>query len=225
MSSTAILIFARSAGLEGISKHIGGDVNDTITLFDILNKKVVRLAKNSGSPYFVYNETCQMGDTFGEKLANAVSDIFKKGFEKVIILGNDCLQLRKDTLRNAARQLDKVNMVIGPDHHGGAYLIGINVSVFDKQSFASLKWQTKLLYRNLQQYSTTSSSLPFLFDLNVPTDARLLIKILFTRSLWSKLLGRIIRNHTIDFFYVKGICLFLYATIKSLRAPPAFVYN
>jgi hypothetical protein len=40
-------------------------------------------------PYFISDESTQQGDSFGDKLSHAIQSVLDRGYDKVIVLGND----------------------------------------------------------------------------------------------------------------------------------------
>lgn len=81
----------------------------------------------------------QRGGSFGERLANAMHDAFALGYERVIVMGNDCPELTVDDLRAAARALDQHQCVVGPAEDGGCYLVGLHGVTTEMLS--SVGWQ------------------------------------------------------------------------------------
>lgn len=67
----------------------------------------------------------QRGATFGEKLTNLFQDMFSAGYERVVVVGNDCAELTTADLDAAMRALDDHECVVGPAEDGGCYLIGL----------------------------------------------------------------------------------------------------
>ncbi|MDR3762798.1 MAG: DUF2064 domain-containing protein [Acidobacteriota bacterium] len=105
---------------EGIDIHIFTSVNPTPSM-----------------PRFPYH--LQHGGSFGERLAQAVAQIGKLGYEKVVIVGSDCPLLTLDDIRLAFLYLDSRRLVLGPDHQGGCYLIGLRT--WDLALIADVHWQ------------------------------------------------------------------------------------
>lgn len=85
-------------------------------------------------PYHVQN-----GGSFGERLEQAVEKIGALGYEKVVIVGSDCPLLTLDDIRSAFVSLDSKRLVLGPDHQGGCYLIGLRPQ--DLALIADVHWQ------------------------------------------------------------------------------------
>jgi glycosyltransferase A (GT-A) superfamily protein (DUF2064 family) len=163
----------------------------------------------------------QHGADFGEKLANAFDNVFAKGYEKVIALGNDCLELSVALLKRATEQLKKNDCVYGQAADGGCYLIGETESAFDKGAFTALPWKTSCLYEALVLHSKpwvkVSQMLPVLHDLDTETDAYqnrssvslAAVVLNLINSSAKQLIGRFDAYH-----------LGYFITLFQLRAPP-----
>lgn len=131
-----------------------------------------------GLPVYTSAQNNQNGNGFGEKISNTIQEVFNRGFEKIIIVGNDCPLLNLATLRKAVYQLQNNDVVIGPDKRGGIYLLGISKSFFCKKEIEHLPWQTSGLAFALQSYLKSLQVLPFvlktLSDINETSDLFLL---------------------------------------------------
>ena len=82
----------------------------------------------------------QRGPDLGERMLNAVSSCRKNGFEKIVIIGTDCLTLNEKVIARAFDELDHVDVVLGPCVDGGYYLIGLKKSY--KMLFRHRDWGT-----------------------------------------------------------------------------------
>lgn len=71
---------------------------------------------------------------------NAAEDCFGEGFERVVIVGTDCLDFTRDDLRVAFDRLTRTDYCIGPSTDGGYYLIGTRVS--RREPFDGVEWGT-----------------------------------------------------------------------------------
>jgi uncharacterized protein len=67
----------------------------------------------------------QADGDLGARMANAFSEAFLNGSERVVIIGTDCPGLNAGHLHAAFEKLDTCDMVLGPAHDGGYYLIGL----------------------------------------------------------------------------------------------------
>lgn len=128
----------------------------------------VRQIKETGLPFFIWNEQLQKGSTFGERLANAVDAVFQKGFQKVVVMGNDCLSLTSYHIQSAARSLACNDAVLAPTKKGGVYLIGLTKNKFDKKSFIDIRWQCSSTCHDLQAWLSGNQihTLPLKDDVN-----------------------------------------------------------
>lgn len=167
-ASTAILLFAQSEKKESASKPIAYSSKQNVLLWKKMNNRVLKTIQLTKLPYFISNENDQIGSTFGEKITNSILAIFEKGFDKVIVVGNDCVQLKATFLHQAERNLQNNDWVIGSDYSGGAYLLGVTKSKFKAESFKNIPWKTKNVFTALQSlYKTQSIAyLPCLNDCN-----------------------------------------------------------
>ncbi|WP_422083379.1 TIGR04282 family arsenosugar biosynthesis glycosyltransferase [Ulvibacterium sp.] len=86
----------------------------------------------------VYDKRVQKGRILGERMAQAFSEGFNNGFEKIIIIGSDMLDLSQSDLENAFTALDENDFVIGPAEDGGYYLLGMRY--FKRQLFQDKQW-------------------------------------------------------------------------------------
>lgn len=140
--NTAILIFTNSADKEAERKSFL-----SVNILSKLNRQILKKVVKTKLPFFVISDEKQVGDSFGERFTNAIESIFKKGFQNIIAVGNDTPHLKTKHLLEANYQLEKKNTVLGPSKDGGFYLLGITKSLFNKQSFLSLPWQTSSLQK------------------------------------------------------------------------------
>jgi rSAM/selenodomain-associated transferase 1 len=58
-------------------------------------------------------------------MQHAISDSFQRGYSHVVLIGSDLHDIRTSDLREAFRQLDHHDVVLGPAADGGYYLIGM----------------------------------------------------------------------------------------------------
>jgi glycosyltransferase A (GT-A) superfamily protein (DUF2064 family) len=81
----------------------------------------------------------QRGKTFGERLSNAFDKLAQRGYEQIVIVGRDCPELTVTDIQDAFRALRKSRAVLGPDHRGGCYLIGLHAT--DRALLDGIQWQ------------------------------------------------------------------------------------
>lgn len=172
--TTAILLFAQSENAESISKPIAYQKKQSLLLWKNMNKRVLKTIQKTNLPYFISDENNQIGSTFGEKIAHAIQNTFNKGFEKVIVIGNDSIELKANHLLQANTKLQTNDVVLGADFNGGAYLIGVSKSSFDTDTFTAIPWQTRTVFKALQILFCQKKTvvLPSLNDCNSPFDLK-----------------------------------------------------
>ena len=185
-STTAIILFAKSEEIESAAKLIAPSAKQNLLLWKKMNDMVLKTIQKTKLPYFISNETNQVGTTFGEKITHSIQEIFAKGFQNVIVVGNDCIGLKAKNLLNAAQNLQTNSCVLGADYNGGVYLIGVSKSEFSTGLFESIPWQTKNVFLALQTlYKKQSVAyLPRLADCNSASDFK---KILHQLPYFSRL--------------------------------------
>ena len=115
-SSKAILVFAQSASRDALDKKLpGGEC-----IFDHLTRQTIHKAKRTGLPVFHFDEEMQEGTSFGERLSGAMKSLFDKGFESLVVIGNDSPDLSTSVLRKAVSAFDRKKAVLGPSDDGAS---------------------------------------------------------------------------------------------------------
>jgi hypothetical protein len=150
-SQIAILFFSRSAESEAVHKKWTNDPAVDLKIARHLIRHARKQLKAAPFPIFRVNDSMQIGSSFGEKLANAFELIFQKGFENVIAVGNDC----PDSSVNwklISDQLKQKKSILGPDKRGGVYLIGISAKMDFRSIFSKVRWNSKLVFRQLSDH-------------------------------------------------------------------------
>ncbi|MCX2718563.1 TIGR04282 family arsenosugar biosynthesis glycosyltransferase [Lentiprolixibacter aurantiacus] len=142
----ALLIFALSPEAELQQKGLTGETG----LYTLLNQHTLKLANALGTPYFHFTEKEQQGGSFGERYTNAIKEIFSRGFDGIITIGNDTPGLSSRHLQTAFKNLLAGNSVIGPSADGGFYLLAIPRSSFSEEAFLSVSWKTSRVFRQMQ---------------------------------------------------------------------------
>ena len=185
-STTAILLFAKSEEIESIAKPITPSTKKNVLLWKKMNDRILKTIQKTKLPYFISNETNQVGTTFGEKITHSIQEVFDKGFEKVIVVGNDCIALKAKHLSNTEQNLQTNSCVLVADYNGGVYLIGITKLGFNDKDFESIPWQTKNVFSDLQSLYQKQAVvyLPILDDCNSTSDFK---KILHQLPYYSSL--------------------------------------
>ena len=222
MNNCAILVFAKNTSSECSVKRIVVDEKENYNLWKILNHKTVDIAKKSKIQYFIVNENVQIGNNFGEKISNAIQSIFDKGYEKIIVIGNDCPELTAQGLKSAQRKLNQNDFVFGPDFKGGAYLLGISKNQFNCEDFQCFKWQSGLLFSTITAFYKSKKIvvLPYLNDVHDAFSFKRAVHKLFFNSNLKRylLVFFIFLKHTFNFVVVNSTLLKI--AFLKYRGPP-----
>jgi rSAM/selenodomain-associated transferase 1 len=94
-------------------------------------------------PNELYYKEVQHGNDLGEKMSNALADAFAKGYQRVCVIGTDCLELTPSIIDTAFFQLEKFDAIIGPARDGGYYLLGMK-KLFP-EFFQNKAWSTNTI--------------------------------------------------------------------------------
>ncbi len=73
--------------------------------------------------YKVYKKQLQSGNDLGKRMQNAFAYAFTQGYEKAVIIGNDCLEINPAIIMNSFVYLNNDDIVTGPAKDGGYYLL------------------------------------------------------------------------------------------------------
>lgn len=219
---TAIIVFSRSAEKEAEFKNFSSQKNFGFNknVANGLINKTISLAKQTKLPLYVVDEKSQHGYGFGDKLSNSIEDHFAKGYQRLIIIGNDCIKLTEDHLFKTLYHLENNENVAGPTTNGGLYLIGINRHSFDSILFKNIRWQTEHVFNDFINYFP-SYSLPESGDANNEHELKKQLQLLnagnkllqFIQSCFASFTKKILR---ISNFFEQLSALH----ISGLRAPP-----
>lgn len=148
---TAILYFAFRPETEAQRKPIfvnhGHKVN--VQFYHELQEELFDRLTPLGLPIIHIADNEQRGEGFGERISNAIEDVWTKGYERVIVLGNDCPELGIESYQRSIDILEKGNACLIPTQHGGTGLIALHKSQYNGEHWRSLEWQTSKTFEEL----------------------------------------------------------------------------
>lgn len=102
----------------------------------------------------------EAGD-LGDKMQKAFQQVFKLGFEQILIIGTDCYELKSDHLRQAFDTLGHKDLALGPAADGGYYLLGLKKPCVTL--FQGISWSTdSVLQQTLEKAKQQSLSFELL---------------------------------------------------------------
>ena len=126
------------------------------------------------SPHQNWHVQTQKGEDLGEKMNNAFLDLKSNGYDQVVIIGTDCLELTSELIHKAFESLISFDYVLGPANDGGYYLLGLtelnDVLFLNKEWSNSQVFQTT--YEAIQQQNKTVFILEKLSDIDTFEDLR-----------------------------------------------------
>jgi rSAM/selenodomain-associated transferase 1 len=85
----------------------------------------------------------------GDRLARAVDDAVRAGVTRLVIVGSDCPAMEGRDIDQALVALDEVEVVIGPAHDGGYWLLGLRGKA--PSLFQDIPWSTGRVFETTLQ--------------------------------------------------------------------------
>ena len=143
MSRNIILIFTRNPEPGKCKTRLAATVGNAnaLEIYKILLQHTVSVTENLNYDKAVYysdkitkndvwkntnyQKFKQEGEDLGVRMLNAFNNSFIAGYEKVIIVGSDVIDLKQRHINEAFNALDNNDVVIGPAEDGGYYLLGM----------------------------------------------------------------------------------------------------
>jgi len=122
--------------------------------------------------YGTANYVPQSDGDLGERLDTAVREAYAQGVERVVVIGADCPELDATLLREAFKQLDETDVVLGPAWDGGYFLIGLRQHCLEL--FQGIEWGTEQVLKQTLERATaaglTTRPVRRLPDVDYPED-------------------------------------------------------
>lgn len=160
----ALIIFTRNPELGKCKTRLAQTLGDVSALhiYKYLLQHTANVAKTVKSDRYVfYSETInpndiwsgdyfskkqQKGKDLGERMHHAFNELLDSGYEKVIIIGSDLLDLNAAIIEQAFSELEANDVVIGPAVDGGYYLLGMKT--LHPELFKNKAWGTETVRRD-----------------------------------------------------------------------------
>ena len=83
----------------------------------------------------------QQGADLGERMSHSIRKTFDEGYEKVAIIGTDCIGMDGQFIEHTFKMLDNHDFVIGPSSDGGYYLLALKA--VQDWLFERMAWSTE----------------------------------------------------------------------------------
>ena len=158
-SKNLLLIFTRNPELGKCKTRLAATVGDEIALniYKFLLNHTADITKDVNAAKQVwyseeiwedhiwsnhsFDKKLQEGADLGIRMANAFSEGFVAGFERIIVIGSDMHDLDQTNIDKAFTALENSDFVVGPAEDGGYYLLGMNT--FNADVFKNKIWGTE----------------------------------------------------------------------------------
>ena len=119
----------------------------------------------------------QTGSNLGEKMNNAMQEIFYNGYNRVVLIGSDIPSLRHENIKRAFDSLNNSDVVIAPSKDGGYWLIGMRKFFPEVFNISESKWgNSSVLDSTIMKLKDSGISYNFadiLQDLDTPEDIKI----------------------------------------------------
>lgn len=157
-SKKALIIFTRNPEIGKVKTRLAKTVGDKIALeiYKFLLHHTEEITRNLKiDKYIFYSENIhkndlwnseifrkklQKGEDLGQRMQESFSELFTMGYEKIIIIGSDIIDLTQKDIEHAFERLEINSFVIGPAMDGGYYLLGMKK--LKKELFQNKNWST-----------------------------------------------------------------------------------
>ena len=157
-----LIIFTRNPKLGKVKTRLAKSIGDenALTIYKTLLDRTEKTTRNldcDKAVYYsvkiresdiwdasIYQKHQQHGDDLGIRMLNAFSEGFNNNYDKVVIIGSDLYDLNPNHINSAFKALDNNDVVVGPAHDGGYYLLGMKFLY--SQVFKNKKWGTSTVF-------------------------------------------------------------------------------
>ena len=164
MSKNLLIIFTRNPELGKVKTRLAKAIGEenALTIYKTLLDRTERTTRNLScdkAVYYsvkirghdiwdasIYQKHQQHGDDLGVRMHNAFFEAFNNNYDKVVIIGSDLYDLNPSHINEAFKALDENEIVIGPAHDGGYYLLAMK-SLYS-QVFKNKNWGTSAVFKD-----------------------------------------------------------------------------
>lgn len=84
----------------------------------------------------IYRYTPQGPGDLGERMGRAFEENVRRGYDKILVVGADCPEIDATVSQRASDALRDHDLVLGPAHDGGYYLIGLRANAVQSKMTA-----------------------------------------------------------------------------------------
>jgi len=190
MSKELLIIFIRNPALGKVKTRLANKIGDekALEIYKALLKHTMDTTKDLSCDKIVYysdfidpaddwdpqiyQKSLQVGDDLGPRMLSAFQEGFERGYESIVIIGSDCLELTPEIIQDSFKVLQDNDVVLGPAKDGGYYLMGMKK--LHVSFFFSKEWGTSSVLqetmKNILQKQLSLQLLPVLSDIDDEKD-------------------------------------------------------
>ena len=151
MQKHQLIVFSRTPVPGKVKQRIARALgqNKALSIHHKLFDYTLQVVRSSGLPYKIYfsgpaatlpvDYELQHGKDLGQRMLNCFKKELKQA-DSVCLIGSDCLEITPVILQQAFAVLANYDVVLGPAHDGGYYLVGMK-AVYPKL-FTNITWGT-----------------------------------------------------------------------------------
>lgn len=190
MSDILLLVFVKKPVAGKVKTRLAASIGNekALTVYHALLKHTQQVVEQANVPTHVYyadepahddywnafEKKQQVGESLGERMANAFRESFDAGFKRIVIIGSDTFDLSPALIHEAFQKLMKHDTVIGPAKDGGYYLLGMNTYL--PALFLDKKWSTDSVFQDtltdIKKGHRSYALLPELNDIDTIDDLK-----------------------------------------------------
>tara|TARA_R110000787_G_scaffold13189_3_gene41701 strand:+ start:6996 stop:7610 length:615 start_codon:yes stop_codon:yes gene_type:complete len=163
-SKNALIVFTRNPELGKVKTRLAATIGNqsALEIYKLLINHTVSITSSINvDKYVFYSENIQQNDAWnpvvfikklqngndlGERMKNAFDLLFKKGYQKIVIVGSDIYELDSQDIEDSFIALKKSPYAIGPAKDGGYYLLGM--TQLNKKIFENKNWGTDTVFND-----------------------------------------------------------------------------
>ena len=163
-TKNALIIFTRNPELGKVKTRLAAIIGNqsALEIYKLLINHTVRITSTiNADKYVFYSENIEQNDEWnpavftkklqngkdlGERMKNAFNLLFKKGYQKIVIVGSDIYELDSKDIDDSFIALKKSPFVIGPAKDGGYYLLGM--TQLNNKIFKNKNWGMKTVFND-----------------------------------------------------------------------------
>ena len=151
------------------SAKVSGEVRRYVFYSDRNDKDEI---KQWAGPQFYFSP--QAEGSLGIRIEHAFRYVFNEGAREAIILASDVPDISAEIINDAISALGYYDIVVGPAHDGGYYLLGMKR--LHQELFRGISWSTEKVFKQTlsltEKLGLTTYCLPSLRDIDTEADLR-----------------------------------------------------